>query len=247
MSSSERPAHDPAPLADDGFGKKAAILAAITLVTGGALFVAFQKPYAETFTFVAIAGGAAAMLAAFVLFQAHREGELRDVFSIRGGDFSRGFMGAAVLFGGAYAASRYLMPLGSPRSGWLLGFYLHIGDPKVLRAHVALVVAAIVVVTVAEEVVWRWYVPRILEERVGSRQAWIYAAGLYALAHLPTAFALRGPDGGLNPVVVLGALGGGLVWGGMARRFGRILPSMFAHALFDWTVLVMFRLYGPSV
>jgi len=30
----------------------------------------------------------------------------------------------------------------------------------------------------------------------------------------------------------------------MARRYGRLAPSIFAHILFDWTVLMMFRLWG---
>ena len=53
-----------------------------------------------------------------------------------------------------------------------------------------------------------------------------------------------GPDAGLNPVLPLAALGGGLVWGAMARAFGRLAPSVLAHALFDWAVVMMFPLWG---
>ena len=83
------------------------------------------------------------------------------------------------------------------------------------------------------------------------------AAGLYALVHLPTLWALSDTTlevgtkpgaSGLNPIVVIGALGAGLVWGAMVRIFGgRLWPSIVCHALFDWAVLMMFRLWGPSV
>ena len=56
------------------------------------------------------------------------------------------------------------------------------------------------------------------------------------LHHRPDALAQADP-----------ALGGGLVWGFMARRYERLLPSVFSHVLFYWTVLMMFRLWGPSV
>ena len=99
----------------------------------------------------------------------------------------------------------------------------------------------------AEEILWRGLVPSLVEERVGSRRAWMVSAGLYALAHLPVAWALRVGDAGLNPVIPLAALGCGLVWGGMARRFGRLWPGIFSHILFDWAAVMMFRFWGPSL
>ena len=91
---------------------------------------------------------------------------------------------------------------------------------------------------------WRGAVTHLLAERVGSRVAWIYAAGFNALALVPTAWALRA-GGGLNPMLVIAAAGGALVWGGMARAFGNLAPSILAHALFDWAVVMMFPLWGP--
>ena len=66
---------------------------------------------------------------------------------------------------------------------------------------------------------------------------------LCAWRSLPTAWALRAGDG-LNPLLVLAAGGAGLVWGGMARAFGGLAPSILAHALFDWAVLMMFPFWG---
>ena len=91
-----------------------------------------------------------------------------------------------------------------------------------------------------------WSFAAGLEPKVGSRRAWIYGAFLYALAHLPTAFALRDANLGPNPVLPLAALACGLVWAFAVRKTGRLVPTILAHALFDWCVIVGYRLAGPS-
>jgi membrane protease YdiL (CAAX protease family) len=98
----------------------------------------------------------------------------------------------------------------------------------------------------AEEVLWRGAITQLLAQRFGSRTAWLWAAGLYALAYVPAAWSLRamGPDAGVNPVLPAAALAGGLLWGAMARAFGSLAPSVLAHALFDWAVVMMFPLWG---
>jgi membrane protease YdiL (CAAX protease family) len=116
-----------------------------------------------------------------------------------------------------------------------------------LRKHVGFVVAVLIVMSIAEELVWRGLVVSLLGTVLSPQRAWVWAAVLYALAHVPTLWALSDPVAGLNPILPVAALGGGLVWGFMARRFDRLLPGMFAHVLFDWTVLMMFRLWGPSI
>jgi membrane protease YdiL (CAAX protease family) len=187
------------------------------------------------------------LLAIIGIVRAKNDGILKSWFSVKSGDFTRGFASAAVLFGGAYAFMKLVAPPESSRSSWLARLYLQIGDPAILRKNVGMVVIALIIVAVAEEIVWRGLVVSLLEEQIGSRRAWVWAAVLYAVAHLPTVYALRDPQAGLNPVVVLAALGCGLVWGGMARKFERLLPSIFSHVLFDWTVVMMFRLWGASV
>jgi membrane protease YdiL (CAAX protease family) len=102
---------------------------------------------------------------------------------------------------------------------------------------------AVIAAAVAEELVWRGMVTQLLAERVGSRMAWVWAAVLYALAYAPTMWALRS-SAGLNPLLVGAALGAGLLWGAMARAFGRLAPGVLAHALFDWAVVMMFPLWG---
>ena len=65
---------------------------------------------------------------------------------------------------------------------------------------------------------------------------------------MPTLWALSDSTLGKNPMVLIAALGAGLVWSALARVFGdRLTPSIISHGLFDWAVLMMFRLWGPSV
>jgi membrane protease YdiL (CAAX protease family) len=136
------------------------------------------------------------------------------------------------------------MPVGSPREIWLVAFYGEVGNPRRLATHANAVAAGVIAGAIADEILWRGLVTQLLADRVGSRTAWIWAAALYGLAYLPTAWALR-VAGSLDPVLVFAALGGGLVLGAMTHVFGRLLPSIIAHALFVWGVLVMFPLWGP--
>jgi uncharacterized protein len=186
-------------------------------------------------------------IAVYASYRAYQDGVIKSWLSVRAGDFTRGFVACAILFAGAWGFTRVVLPRGSARESWLARLYLQLGDPSVLRQHVAYVVVALIVIAVAEEIVWRGFVTSLLEEQIGSRRAWVWSAVLYAVAHLPTAWALRDPEAGYNPVIPLAALGCGLVWGGMARRYDRLLPGVFSHVLFDWTVLMMFRLWGQSV
>jgi membrane protease YdiL (CAAX protease family) len=152
-------------------------------------------------------------------------------------------MGAVILFALSWAFVRVVAPVGSPREVWLVSLYGQLGDPRMLQRHAAQVAVAVGVVALCEELVWRGAVTQLLAGRVGSRAAWIWAAGLYALSYVPTAWALRGPAGS-DPVLVLAALAAGLLWGGMARAFGRLAPGILAHALYDWAVIMMFPLWG---
>lgn len=224
-----------------------ALLVAIVLSVGACSYVGFQEKYAGSPTFVLVVAAPTVLFAAVGLYFAHRDGVLGDLLRVRGGDFSRGFIATAVVFAGAWGFTRFFAPVGSDRESWLARLYLQLGAPSMLRARVGSVVAVFIVTALSEEILWRGLVPSLVEERVGSRRAWMVSAGLYALAHLPVAWALRVGDAGLNPVIPLAALGCGLVWGGMARRFGRLWPGIFSHILFDWAAVMMFRFWGPSL
>lgn len=224
-----------------------AYLAGIVVTIAAAAHFAFDLSRAGTPAVFVIMAIPTVALALVGVLRAKRDGVLKSWFSVRSGDFMRGFAAAVVLFGGAYAFMKVVAPPDSARSSWLARLYLQLGDPAELRKNVSTVVIAIIIVAIAEEIVWRGLVVSLLEEVIGSRRAWVWAAVLYSIAHVPTVWALRDPVAGPNPVIVLAALGAGLVWGGMARRFERLWPGIFSHVLFDWTVLMMFRLWGPSV
>ena len=221
----------------------AGFVAAAVVVTGASSYLAFSPERSGSVAFWALALGPTVALAVAAAVWAHREDFLVEWLSPRWGDFTRGVLGAVGLFAAAWGVTRFVAPVGSPREIWLVSLYGQIGDPRVLQAHAPLVAAAVALAAIAEEIVWRGTVTQLLAERVGSRAAWVWAAGLYALALLPTAWALRAGDG-LNPLLVIAAGGAGLVWGGMARAFGSLAPSILAHALFDWAVLMMFPLWG---
>ena len=230
------------------------LVAIVVAIATGSHF-AFQLARAGQPSFLLWIGVPTVLIAIAGALRAHSNGDLyrRGSFderggagwlNVRSGDFTRGFAGAAILFGAAYAFTKVVAPVGSDRESWLARLYLQLGDPSTLRKNVGVIVIAIVIMAAAEELVWRGLVTSLLEERVGSRRAWVWAAVLYSLAHVPTMWALRDPVAGLNPVLPAAALGAGLVWGYMARRFERLLPGIFSHVLFDWTVLMMFRLWG---
>ncbi len=222
-------------------------LGAIVVTIAIASHFAFQVERAGRFQFVLVMAAPTLIFAAYGIHRAWKDGVLKSWITVRSGDFTRGFAAAGVLFGLAYGASRLIAPVGSPRESWLARIYLQLGDPTTLRKNVAFVVGVIIVMAIAEEIVWRGLVTSLLEEVIGTRRAWVWAAVLYAVAHLPAVWGLRDPVAGANPFMPLAALGAGLLWGGMARRYERLLPSIFSHVLFDWTVVMMFRLWGPSV
>jgi membrane protease YdiL (CAAX protease family) len=221
-----------------------AFIAVAVVVVGASSYLAFSPERSGSLAFWALALGPTVAVAAAAALWGHREDYLYEWLAPRWGDFTRGVLGAVGLFAAAWAVTHFVAPVGSPREIWLVSLYGQLGDPRALQRHAPWVVVAVVLAAIVEELVWRGAVTQLLAERVGSRWAWLWAAGLYALALAPTAWALRGGDG-LNPLLVIAAAGGGLVWGGMARAFGRLGPSILAHALFDWAILMMFPLWGP--
>jgi hypothetical protein len=210
-------------------------------------YLAFQTDRAGETSFWLLAGGPTIALALVSLGVAGRRSALWEELKPKSGDFSLGFFAACVLFAGAYAFVKIGLPSTSPRAMWLARIYLQTGDPNVLRAHPGALMAGLIVVAAAEEIVWRGVVTSILAEKIGSRFAWAASAGLYALAYVPTMWALKSPSAGLDPLLPIAGLFAGLGWGAMAKRSGRLPPAIVAHALFDWTVIVMFRLWGESL
>jgi membrane protease YdiL (CAAX protease family) len=222
---------------------------AAVVVTAVASYLAFLPESSGTIAFWVFSAGPTLMFGGLGAMWASREDLLREWITPQWGDFTRGVCGAALLYFVAWAFVHLVAPIGSPREIWLASLYGEIGDPRSLRAHGPAIAATIAGAAFAEEVLWRGVVTQLVAERVGSRTAWIWAAGLYALAYVPTAWSLKaasGLGGGLNPIVPMAALGSGLLWGAMARFFGRLTPGVLAHALFDWIVVMMFPFWGAG-
>jgi hypothetical protein len=222
-------------------------IALVVGVTGAASYFGFGLERAGTLGFWVCVGAPTFALAAVAVVRARRDGELRGWLRFVWGDPTRGIVSAALLVIIALGVVHALAPAGSPRESWMARMYLQFGHPGILRDNAALVAAGVISITAAEEIVWRGFVTTLLAEKIGSRRAWIVAAVLYAVALAPTAWALRDPVAGLNPMPALAALGLGLAWGAMARATGRLVPGILSHAAFDWCVIMMFRLWGPSV
>jgi membrane protease YdiL (CAAX protease family) len=227
-------------------------LTSIVATVGIADYFGFQLARAGSVSFWFILGVSTLLLAVLSAWQMHRQGQLRALFRPAAGDFARGLASMVVLFPLFYGASKCLVPAGSSAFSWTPGnhvarVYLQLGRPAFLHAHAFLLVAMFIALAVAEELVWRGFVTTLVEQRFGARVGWLYAAALSALAHVPSMWSLRDPITGLNPALPLAALGGGLVWGALTRRYRRLAPAILSHALFLWCVVIVFRLWGPNV
>ncbi len=217
----------------------------IVVLVGVGTWFGFQPERSGTLFFWGIVGAPTIVLAAIGGWRAHREGDLAEWVRPKWGDATRAFVAAGVLFAAAYGFARFVSTTGSPREIWLVSLYGQIGDPRVLQRYALAVGIGIVVMSIAEEILWRGVVTRLLEEKLGSERAWIGSALLYGVAHVPTMWALRAGGGALNPLLPLAAVAAGLVFGALARKLeGRLLPGIVAHALFDWLVVMMFPLWG---
>jgi membrane protease YdiL (CAAX protease family) len=227
--------------------KNAAYLVGIVLAIGVGSYFAFHPSHEGQPIYLLALIVPTVLIAALGIVRATLDGVVRTWLRFRPGDFSLGFVGCVGLMALAWGFTHVVMPADSPRVAWIARVYGQLGSPEQLKKHVVVVVLAIIVAAAAEEVVWRGLVIALLEEKIGSKRAWVWAAVLYSVAHLPTAWALADKTAGPNPLLPLAALVCGLLWGGMARRFERLAPAVFSHILFAWAALMMFRLWGSGV
>ena len=207
----------------------------VTAITTAATFFAFQPQRAGTRSILIIVACPFLVLSAVTCLWLHYRGELRERLGLAGGDVSKGFVLAAVLYGAAVLANRLLTAKGSPREWWVIRAYLHVGDPTV--AGVYAVGLSVLLIAACEEIVWRGLVMGTLGTVYRPTRAWLLSTALYVVAYSPTVMLLRDEFAGPNPLVVGAALVGGLVWGFIASRTGRLMPVVFAHALSTWAVV----------
>jgi len=215
------------------------VLLAFVVVTAS-YAAAFRLEFAGTAAFYWVFGVPHLALAALAVRGFLRDGTLKARLTPRMGDITLGALPGIALLVASWAARAVLVPAGTPRQAWLLHLYLVLGDPETLQ-HSVFLTSALAVIVVCEELIWRGMVLDELSERFGNRRAFVFAVLLYALAALPTVYALRDPLAGPNPLLLIAALGCGLVWTFLAGRLGRLLPSVIAHLVFTYFSAVQFR------
>jgi len=215
----------------------------ITALVAGAMSFALRPDAAGTSVVLLAPGVLYAVLTVLAVLQMRRDGTLSEKLRPRSGDLTFGALGTVMLYMGAVAVRMFVAPKASVREAWIMRIYLQIGDPEILQHRIVYISLAVAAVAILEEITWRGYVYSLLEERLGTRRAWPATAVLYALAHVPSVFLLRDPFAGPNPLIVLAALGCGLVWGLVVARTGRLPVAIFSHALFTWCVAIQFPLW----
>lgn len=218
-------------------------IAIVVAAVGAGAFFGFQRELSESPMFFVVVGAPTCAFGIAAILRARKDGVLADRLRPKWGDFSLAALGAVALYALAWAFTRLVTAPGSRRTVWLMSLYGQLGRPSDLQAHALSIGVAIFVLAAMEELLWRGLVTDLVAERVGSRSAWIVAAVLYAVAHVPSMWPLRA-DAGLNPILPIAALGAGLFWGAMTQRTGRLLPAILSHALFDWAVVMMYPLWS---
>ncbi len=214
----------------------------VTIVAAVVLRFAFAAEQAGSWTMLVAMGGAYVPFAALAIHLLRKEGAIATELRPKRGDLSFGAVVAGLMYGAAMAVRQLTLGADTPRSWWVARIYLQLGDTSNNR--MIYVGLAILVVAAIEELVWRGLVMRLLLRPLGPLRAWLLSSVLYGLAHVGTISLLAHPVAGPNPLVVVAALGGGLVWGHLYNRTGRLGPSLFAHALFTWAI-VDFPLWRP--
>jgi membrane protease YdiL (CAAX protease family) len=217
----------------------ALVVAVLTLANA----LSFRDSLAGSGWFFVYLGVAYFALAVLAVHHFWDQGTLLDRLAPRWGDLSIGAICAMLLLMASWLGRSALAPANTPRQAWLYRVYLQLGDPELLQ-HSLWLTTAILLIPVAEELVWRGLVLDLLSARLGSRRGWIVSAFLYAFSLLPTAYALRDPSAGLNPLLPTAALGAGLVWGFLAARLGRLPPVAISHMAFTYFTAVQFRWPG---
>lgn len=93
----------------------------------------------------------------------------------------------------------------------------------------------IVPIILSEELVWRGVVQTTIAHGLSVPAAAGLGAVLYGVAHAPTG----------SPVLVLAALGCGIVWSALRGLTGGLVAPIIAHFVWDFSVLLLHPLAPP--
>ncbi len=213
------------------------------LVSGSSVALAMRPSSSSQLAMWLTVGIPNACMAAIAVVRLQRRGVLAERLTPRWGDPSLGAVTGLLLLALSWAGRAHLMPAGSVQQAWIAQLFWRLGDPTKLQQSL-LMTGLILLVPVCEELVWRGLVLEELTEKLGQRRAWPVSAVLYGVAALPTAYMLAVPGLGLNPLLVLAALGCGLVWGFMVNRTQRLPAAILSHMVFTYFSTTQFRVPG---
>jgi hypothetical protein len=120
-------------------------LLTITVITAAMAF-AFRISLAGSPWFWVALGVPYLALAGLSLRKLWNEGALLDVLQPRWGDFSVGFLTAAILLAASFGARAVLAPAGSTRLAWLFRVYAQIGDTDAVQRSILYTGALFIIV-----------------------------------------------------------------------------------------------------
>ncbi|MFC2171867.1 lysostaphin resistance A-like protein [Acidobacteriota bacterium] len=135
-------------------------------------------------------------------------------------------LSAAILYFVFYAGNFISRRILSFAGGGIDDVYAFKGGASVIRVSLLLAL----VIGPGEELFWRGFLQRRLQDRLGGWTGFFIATGLYTLIHV----------GSFNAMLILAALTAGIVWGWFYLRFRSILLNMVSHVVWDLAVFVFF-------
>ncbi len=139
-----------------------------------------------------------------------------------------GILSAAVLYGVFWVgnqASRYLFA-GAARD--ISGVYAFKGQATALR----IVLLMLFVIGPGEELFWRGFLQRRLQDTWGPWFGWVLATAVYAGIHVATG----------NPILVLAAGVCGAFWGWLYLRYRSMFLNAVSHTVWDVVIFILFPL-----
>ncbi len=136
------------------------------------------------------------------------------------GNFVRGVVSAAVLYGVFYAGNYLSQVLFHFARTEVMSIY----DIRHEGQAMAIALILFFVTSPGEELFWRGFLQRWAMERLGGAKGWLAAALVYAAVHIASG----------NFMLVMAALVAGLFWGFVYWRTGSVFTCIVSHAF--WTV-----------
>lgn len=219
------------------------LLAALVVLVAFGLSFGLRLDHAATPVVLLAIGVPYALLGGVAIARMWRDGVLGEKLRPRSGDLALGAFVGMLLYFATLAARMAIAPHGSTREQWLMRIYLQLGDPETIQRRLLPITLAVVAIAALEEIAWRGLGFALVEEKLGTRRAYPATAALYGLAHVPTLYVLAVPAAGYNPLVLFAALAGGLVWGFIVARTGRLPVAIFSHVVWTWLVAIQFPLW----